>query len=111
MPPSLILDNAKRSHTERKTQLHEKHMKPNTKTETNNADEVKYKKLLSLLDTGCTLTASKVAEKLRNGYKLTGFVIESENSNEVCICNRSAGRWLKQKEMEWLMLVSESPLT
>lgn len=83
--------------------------KQNTKTEDSPREEVECKSLLAILNPKCHLTAKKVSEKLEQGYSITGFVIESKTGQK-CIVDKSAGRWLTPKEMEWLMHISSSPL-
>ncbi len=56
------------------------------------------------------LTAQKVAEKIEDGYQISGLVIVNPKTGERCIIDSSAGRWLSSKEMQWLMHESESPL-
>lgn len=58
------------------------------------------------------LTAMKVASIInRSGHKISGFVVCHPETNERCIVEMSACRWLTNEEMWWLMHVSESPLT
>jgi len=58
----------------------------------------------------CRLTAQKVAEKINDGYEISGLVIVKPETGERCIIDSSAGRWLSNEEMQWLMHESESPL-
>jgi len=58
------------------------------------------------------LTAMKTASIIhRSGHQITGFVVCHPETNERCIVEMSACRWLTNDEMWWLMHVSESPLT
>jgi hypothetical protein len=58
------------------------------------------------------LTAMKTASIInRSGHKITGFVLCHPETQERCIVEMSACRWLTNEEMWRLMHVSESPLT
>ena len=57
------------------------------------------------------LTAMKTASIInRSGHKITGFVVSHPETQERCIVEMSACRWLTNEEMWWLMHVSKSPL-
>jgi YD repeat-containing protein len=58
------------------------------------------------------ITAMKTASIInRSGHKITGFVLCHPETQERCIVEMSACRWLTNEEMWRLMHVSESPLT